>query len=151
MNGEVSYGRYEKPMHIMLGFFSDFKEPNTILLDGDKRSLHELATILLALENPNAPILHIHRLAFVTPVGNIALSAYPVGKEYGIRRVNKFQPHFTWELSEEGWLEAGEKILDVANSSEGHAWIESQGADDAVLLVSLGEYGQQWWKMNSLT
>jgi hypothetical protein len=138
-------------MNITLGFFSDFKEPNTILLDGDNKNLNELATILFTLENPKTPIVHIHRLSFVTPVGDITLSAFPVGKEYGIRRVNKLQPHFTWELSEEGWLEAGEKILNVANSNDGHAWIESQGANDAVILVSLGEYGPQWWEMYGLT
>ena len=132
-------------MNIILGFFSNFLECNTILLDGDKLAFESLAKMLMVLEDPNAAPVHIHHLSFISPMGGIKLTALPIGKESGIRRSEKLHPHFTWELSEEGWLEVAEKILHLANSNNGHTWIESQGSDDALILASLGEYGQQWW------
>lgn len=130
----------------MLGFFSDFFEPNTILLTGDKGALEAIAANLSSLEDPTAQKLDIHLLSFITSFGDIKLVAFPVGRELGIRRTDPLKPHFSWQLSEEGWLEVAEKIWQVANCSSCHTWIESQGADDAVLLVSRGEYNQVWWR-----
>lgn len=134
-----------------LGFFEDFLGADTILIDGDQGALAALATELKKLENPAAELLRIHELPYVEARGALQLTAFPVDRELGVRRRHADWPCFTWRHSEEGWLEAAEKIEAVALGRGGHAWLECIGVEDAVVMVSSGEYGVEWWRRHAIT
>jgi len=132
-------------MHARLGFFENFLGADTILIDGDREALSALATQLKELDNPAAELLRIHALPYMEVRGRVELTAFPVDRELGVRRRHADWLCFTWRHSEEGWLEAAEKIEAVALGRGGHAWLECIGVEDAVVMVSQGEYGSEWW------
>jgi hypothetical protein len=38
-----------------------------------------------------------------------------------------------------------EKAAAVATGGRGHAWLDARAAEDAVVMVSAGEYDDDWW------
>lgn len=136
-------------MIMRVGFFKDFLGSDTILVDGDVAALQAFADVLRRLELPGALAVKIHRLPFVCACHGIELNAQPVGRELGIRRTKKNLPCFSWHHSEEGWLEAAEKIEKVARSGGGHNWLECIGVEDAHVLVCADEYGEDWWQRHA--
>lgn len=132
-------------MLIRMGFFENFNGSDVILLDGGPAAFRSLATFLKELENPGAVSLHIHALPFVEPSGGTQLVAYAVSQELGVRRTNAERPEFSWQLSREGWLEAAEKIERLAGSGHGHQYLSAMTSEDAIVFVSIDEYGDSWW------
>jgi hypothetical protein len=134
-------------MYVRIGYFEGFQGQNTILISGDQDGLLQLANELRRLEEIGCPRLEVHRLPFVRAYRGVELAACPVGKERGIRTVERAgkSPRFTWEHSAEGWLEAAEKIVPVAENG-GHAYLVCIGPKDAVVMVSSGEYDERIWE-----
>lgn len=137
-------------MLIRMGFFENFKGSDVILLDGDSLAILKLAELLRGLEGRHSVVLPIHELQFVAAYQGVQLIAHPVSKERGVRRSHPQNPCFTWEHSEEGWLEASEKIEQLAHSAHGHQWLGSVGTADATVFVSLNEYGDQLWSQHAM-
>lgn len=134
-------------MYLYVGYFERFLGRKAILISGNRDGLRKLAGRLRSLENPRAEPLEVHELPFVQPHGGIELTAYPVDAERGVRRAvpGGLEPRFTWHYSQEGWLEAAEKIEPVADHG-GHQYLECIGVEDATIIVSSGEYDEGWWK-----
>ena len=128
-----------------MGYFSQFYGDDTILLAGDPPALRELAVLLRGLESRHACPVEVHTLSFVTAFQGVELTAFPVGRELGVRRIGPKGPRFGWYHSEEGWLEAAEKIERIVESGKGHNWLDCIGVEDARLMVSLNEYSYDWW------
>lgn len=135
-------------MLLRLGYFEEFLCGNVILLAGDVGSLKFLADSLRRLENSNAQPIEIHRIPFCKCYGDVQLTALPVTKELGIRRRPESTAYFSWQHSEEGWLEAAEKIDELVLQQCGHQFLECVGAEDATVIVSLGEYDDGWWEQH---
>jgi hypothetical protein len=137
----------DEEMRVDMGYFGDFSDHGpTILIDGDAAGLLALAEGLRGLELSDAEPIAIHCLPFVTTHNGIELIAHPVGCELGVRTAGLAPAHFSWNHSEEGWLEAAEKIEIVAKSNGGHNWLGCIGLEDARVLVTMNEYGQAWWR-----
>lgn len=133
-------------MLIRIGHFDNFKGCNAILVAGDTVALQTLADALRQLETATAQPVKIHELPFVQCYGDIQLTAYPVSTDQGLRRSHEKRTHFSWHHSEEGWLEAAEKIKIVVNGSGcGHNYLDCIGVEDATVIVSLNEYDYAWW------
>jgi hypothetical protein len=63
-----------------------------------------------------------------------------------MKRDSSKSTRFLWRRSEEGWLEAAEKIDDVAFSKSAcHNWLDSIALEDIQVMVSKGEYDERWW------
>lgn len=131
--------------HVRLGYFENFKGTDTILLCGDGEGLQRLAKHLRTLEDANADPVNLHLLPFVQVHGGIELTAYPVDRELGIRRTG-LGSRFAWHHSQEGWLESAEKIEAVVRGGGGHGYLGETPAGDAVVVVSKGEYDEDWWE-----
>jgi hypothetical protein len=130
-----------------MAYVEDFDGDNAILLSGDSQSLQQLSATLRKLENSTAASLQIHALPFVKAYRGVELTAFSVDEELGVRRTDEVFPHFSWHHSEEGWLEAAELIDGVVSGGgNGHNWLASMAPEDACVLVSLGEYDDDWWR-----
>jgi len=134
-------------MRVRMGYFENFKSTNTILVSGDEEGLQRLAGVLRSLEDTNARPVELHLLSFAEVHGGIELTAYPVDREIGVRRVGSAL-YFRWHHSAEGWLESAEKIEAVARGSGGHCYLGATPAGDAVVMVSKGEYDESWWELS---
>ena len=132
-------------MHLRIGYFEGFKRANTILVCGDEDGLQRLADRLRPLEDPNAEAVNLHLLPFVQVYGGISLTAYPVDRGLGVRRICSASC-FAWHYCEEGSLESAEKIEAVARGSGGHCYLGEAPAGDAVVMVSKGECDENWWE-----
>jgi hypothetical protein len=134
-------------MHLDIGYFESFLGTKAILISGDRDGLLALADRLRALEDPRAEPVEVHKLPYAQAHWGIELTAYPVDVERGVRRVNPSgsEPRFSWHYSEEGWLEAAEKIEPVADAGGGHCYLECLGVEDATVIVS-DEYDDAWWR-----
>jgi hypothetical protein len=133
-------------MRVDMGYLGDFGDHGpTILIDGDGAGLLALAERLRGLELSDAEPVGIHCLPFVTTHNVMELTAHPVGRELGVRIAGLAPGHFSWNHSEEGWLEAAEKIELLANNGGGHNWLGCIGPEDACVLVTMNEYGQAFW------
>ena len=129
---------------IRLGYFENFKGANTILICGDADGLQRLADNLRPLEDVNAEPVNLHLLPFVQVHGKVELTAHPVDRELGVRRIGP--SCFEWHHSHEGWLESVVKIEAVVRDSGGHCYLGESPAGDAVVMVSQGEYNEGWWR-----
>jgi hypothetical protein len=130
---------------LRIGYFKNFKGADTLLVCGDEQALQQLADRLRFLENPDASPLNLHQLSFVQVHRGVQLTAYPVDRELGVRRTASASC-FSWHHSQEGWLEATEKIEAVARGSAGHCYLGEHPARDAAIMVSKGEYDDAWWE-----
>jgi hypothetical protein len=108
-------------MLLHLGYFENFKGANTILVCGDGDGLQRLAEHLRSLEDPNTEPMNLHLLPFVQVYGGVSMTAHPVNRELGVRRIGSAFC-FAWHHSQEGWLESAEKIEVVARGSGGHCY-----------------------------
>jgi hypothetical protein len=135
-------------MHIRLGYFENFKGADTILVCGDEDGLQWLADNLRTLEDSNAKPVNLHLLPFAQVCQGVQLTANPVDREFGVRRIGA-EPSFSWHHSEEGWLESAEKIEVVARGSHGHCYLGETAAGEARVMVSKDEYDEAWWEDHS--
>jgi len=134
-------------MQVRAGCFKNFKGRHAILLDGDAQAFRHLANTLRSLEKPGSQPVELHSLPYWFSYNHVKITAYPSSHERGIRNLAPGLAHFSWEHSEEGWLEAAEKIEGlIKGRGVGHQWLSSIGFEDAVVMVSIGEYNDQWWK-----
>jgi hypothetical protein len=130
---------------VRLGYFEDFKGASTILVCGDGDGPQRLADHLRPLEDTNAEPANLHLLPFVQVYGGVFLTAYPVGRELGVRRVGS-AACFELHHFQEGWLESAEKIEVVARGNGGHCYLGESPASDAIVMVSKSEYDEAWWE-----
>lgn len=132
-------------MYVRLGYFEDFKGASTILVCGGGDGLQRLADHLPPLEDPNTEPVNLHLLPFVQAFGGVSLTAYPVDRELGVRRIGSVAC-FEWHHFQEGWLESAEKIEVIARGNAGHCYLGESPASDAIVMVSKGEYDEAWWE-----
>ena len=137
-------------MRVQMGYFENVKSANTIIVSGDEDGLQGLASVLRTLEDANARPVELHLLPFAEVHGDVELTAYPVDREMGVRRLDSALC-FHWHHSAEGWLESAEKIEAVARGSGGHCYLGATPAGDAVVMVSKGEYDESWWERQGVT
>ena len=116
-------------------------------LQGEFRKLQECFRNLASNQRP----LEIHSLSFIQPFGDIRLIASCSGsmleplaeKAQGLRKVDDVNGHeFNWLRTAEGWEYLADLIDGLVTSSNpGHQYLSNYPTEDAILVVSKGEYG----------
>ncbi len=95
----------------------------------------------------------LHEKSFVAAFGGTALTLLSTGSsdstnrgfQQGVRRVvNTTTPVFQWMRSTEGWDYLAELIEPLATRvSSGHQYLTRYPDEDAIVVVSQGEYGDE--------
>jgi hypothetical protein len=121
---------------IRIGLFSNFKGADTVLVDGSPSDIEALGRSLS--EVASGKPFPLHEAAVVAPGHTVRLVAASDLPEAGA---------LWWKCSNEGIETIKGKLDPLAMGSSGHQYFELE--DTAVqLMVSVGEYGQEWWKKN---
>ena len=118
-------------------------------LTGDFQSLQQLFRSLSQCRK----LVEIHRQPFIRAYGGIQLVASCTGamfqrwqgKPQGLRRrPSDAGPAFEWLRTQEGWDYLAE-LLDglVKATSAGHQYLSAYPREDAIVVVSKGEYGDE--------
>lgn len=117
-------------------------------LDADFRSLREL---FARLSRTSGEPCELHEQPFVAPFGGTRICLATTGPMFeqkrstrqGIQRVkDACGPVFVWHRTAEGWDYLA-KLIDplVAGTAPGHQYLTLYPGEDAIVVVSKGEYG----------
>ena len=130
---------------VRLGYFEGFKSGNTLLLDGDQEGLQQLGETLQQLASGGAEAVALHSLPFVEAHHGVRLVARVAPRDTGT--LQGAGTEFEWKRTSSGWEEAAEKVAVISQSRCGHHYLDAF-KDEVTVMVSLGEYGSQWWDKN---
>src|SRR5438094_948840 len=126
---------------------------DTILIGADDtQDVEELMALLRPLTVPDAPSVELHRRLAMGPMRPVRLTAYLDDADDGIRQRPKQAgvPVFDWLRSREGWLDVLAKLETLVASEAGHHFLDNFAeTDDAVVMVSKGEYPNDWWRWHA--
>lgn len=120
---------------LWLGRFSNFKGADTVLLDCSAEGIAQLVSCLRSMTGtPRA----IHAISNVMPGRQTKLfaSAAPIPNEN------------TLVIDEEALADIAGKLLGLAKAGSGHQYFDIVGPS-TTLLVSIGEYGEEWWRAHA--
>jgi hypothetical protein len=116
--------------------------------DVDFRPLQEVFQALSQIKGP----FEIDKLDFIVPFGGTRIVAScsgsmfkgPFGKPQGIQRAGGSENAFVWQKTAEGWDYLAELIAPLVScSSSGHQYLSSYPSEDAIVVLSRGEYGDE--------
>ena len=125
-------------MTLQLGFFTDFKWSDSVLLTGTPSDIENLSSVLgQFIESPEQQ-LPIHKLATIAPSHPVQLFAQRISQKL-------VSPNFTWLCTHESLPDIQAKLLALVHSSNGHQYFDLEGSD-VQLIVSVGEYSDSWWQ-----
>ena len=123
-----------------LGYFTDFKsEPHLVLLSGVSAEFALLRRGLAALSPDDA--VAVHDLKGVNSLHGTTLDIRLSSRDRITRAVAS---SFEWELTADALEESLDKIESL--SSQGHQYFDCHPSDDAVIMMSVGEYDDSWWE-----
>ncbi len=128
--------------HVHIGFFKDFKESDTLLIEGDSEGLRSLALAIRKLATSrNIEVVAIQDLPFVEVHHGLQVLAYRVSGDDGAR----FQHAgvLAWRRSAAGWQQVADKIDALCEPTAGHHYLDD--LSDVTVQASTGEYGAAWW------
>lgn len=128
---------------VRLGYFEDFKSSNTLLMEADAVGLRALAQTFRSLAAGDDSTVAIHQLPFLEVHHGVRLTAQRAPRDRGVRQIG-VENIFAWERTEDGWLDAAEKVEVLIHHDFGHHYLEGD-TDEVVVQVSKGEYGDDWW------
>jgi hypothetical protein len=121
---------------LRLGFFTDFTDP-TLLLSGTAPAMLKLSNALEEFLGSGRAELPVHELASVS-------QKHPA-RLYVMRAPAQRPDAFCWSCSEANFQEVREMLVTLANGETGHQYFDLVDAS-ADLVVSVGEYSDQWWR-----
>jgi hypothetical protein len=121
---------------LRLGFFADFTDP-TLLVSGTAPAMIKLSHALEEFVGSGRAELPVHELASVS-------QKHPA-RLYVTRAPAQRSDAFCWSCSEATFQEVREMLVTLANCETGHQYFDLVGAS-AGLVISVGEYGDQWWR-----
>ncbi|HSG73314.1 MAG TPA: hypothetical protein VLA12_23055 [Planctomycetaceae bacterium] len=92
---------------------------------------------------PADDILSIHELEGVKPVGDLHLEIRITARTRISRRG---LASFEWEMNSDMLEESLEKIDPLCSDRDPcHQYFDCHPSDDAVIMMSVGEYDELWW------
>jgi len=133
--------------HLRVAFFNDFNGSDTVLFAGNRNGMELLSWIARELAAGKTSIDLLTHRGVVTLFG-MELTAYLDASDVGLRRRKPTGLDFAWVRDADGWLEVAEKVdaLRDSQSGSGHAYLNAaHRGEPAVLMVSVGEYDEEWW------
>lgn len=137
--------------NLNLAFYDASDGPRIMLFGPLNGCFEKLQELFRTLSQCSGPV-QIHRLPFITVYGDLRLIAScsgsmfkPGGKIQGLRK--EPSPHgqeFHWRRTAEGWDYLAELIDGLVRSSTpGHQYLSAYPKEDAIVVVSKGEYGDE--------
>ena len=128
-------------MTLRIGFFTDFKWADSVLLSGTPNDIETLSSELSKFVVSNEQQFPIHSLASISNRYPAMLFAKREAQEP--QASNPMQ--FSWLCSSNALPDIQDKLLSLVHSSNGHQYFDLQGSDSQ-LIVSVGEYSDSWWQ-----
>ena len=128
-------------MTLRLGFFTDFKWADSVILSGSPDDIQSLSFELGKFVVSSKQELPIHNLASVS-------NRYPAmlhvrQEKHHSQKSNLMQ--FTWLCSSLVLPDIHVKLLALTHAGNGHQYFDLQGTD-LQLIVSVGEHSDAWWQ-----
>ena len=128
-------------MTLRLGFFADFKGSDLVLLAGASSDVENLSLALVKFAESNGRQFAIHNLASIAPRHQTQLFVHHTAQE--TRHLVPAQ--FSWLCTSSSMPDIQTKLLELVHSSNGHQYFDLEGSDTQ-LIVSIGEYNDDWWQ-----
>ena len=130
---------------VRIGFFEDFKSSDTLLLDGDKEGLEQLAQAMRELARGGKESISFHLLPFVEIHHGVRLFASLSAEDLGTRQ--RGMSEFEWKRTKSGWEETADKVGVISQCQQGHHYLDAE-KDEVTVMVSSIEYGKEWWALH---
>jgi hypothetical protein len=124
-------------MNLRLGYFSDFKGADTVLLEGTADGIRRLCSRIKEFAASSETELSIHSLSAVSANHPVMLFASRSAAGQG--------SGYCWLCSQKELNSIEEKLSALVTLENRHQYFELVGSP-AQLIVSIGEYGEKWWK-----
>jgi len=132
-------------MTLRLGFFSDFEGEDTVLLAGSTSDISGLCSTIHGFLLSDESVLAVHELTCVSPSRPAAIYLTKNSDE----ATTEEGKGFVWACATpEAALAVEEKLIPLATANVGHQYFELANSG-AQLMVSAGEYEDEWWKSNA--
>ena len=129
---------------VRLGYFAAFKSRDTLLMESDAAGLVKLAALLREIAAGERGSLDLHDLPLFVVHGAVRVTTARTEQDCGTRRINP-GTSFAWERSAPGWHLAADMLGSLAEpGGPCHQYLDAD-ADEVVVQVSKGEYGDAWW------
>jgi hypothetical protein len=126
-------------MSLRLGYFQEFKGSDMVALSCEPDEVNALRALLSdAMAHGRA--VAIHDLAQVSGRHPARLFVCPTAAALQPGRGD-----FVWRLSQSEFLDVDSKLEALEDSNVGHQYFTLPGTR-ATLMVSVGEYSDQWWQ-----
>lgn len=129
---------------IDIGFIPEWDSDPTLLVLGTRHSLAQFSTRISAHGTSKADSVHLTRLPHVRVHGDVSwtLVRTTARRARGLTLVDGCSgTTFDWLLDDEAMKEVAEKLASLAEShGPGHQYLTTFATEDAVVIVSKGEY-----------
>jgi hypothetical protein len=142
----------ETSCNLNLAFYDASDGPRIMIFGPLNGCFEKLQEVFRTLSQCGGPV-EIHHLPFIKAHGGLRLVAsctgsifkQPGGKIQGLReKPSPYGRHFEWQRTAEGWDYLAELIDGLVRSSTpGHQYLSAYPKEDAIVVVSKGEYGDE--------
>jgi len=149
-----------KTHKLNLAYYNASDGPRIMLFGPMEADFQSLQTLFRSLSQSKATI-QLHCLPFIQAFDHIRLHldcSGPIfqsgqGKPQGVRRIGSSEgEEFAWRRTDEGWDYLAELIDGLVRSSgPGHQYLSSYPNEDAIVVLSKGEYGDDVLKQTTQT
>jgi hypothetical protein len=131
---------------LRLAFYDGSDGPRVMifgLLDADFVALQEL---FIELSQTPGMSCNLEQQPFFAAFGGVSVliscSGPTMFSNQGIRRIQQESPVFKWQRTAEGWDYLAELVGSLVTSTTAcHQYLTSYPSEDAIVVVSKGEYG----------
>jgi hypothetical protein len=135
---------------LRLAFYEASDGPRIMIfgpLDADFAALQKL---FVQLSQSRGMSCKLEEQSFIVAFGGLSVEASCLGPMFsdkrstveGIRRIQESEPVFEWQQTAEEWDHLSELIDGLmASTLAGHQYLTSYPSEDAIVVVSKGEYG----------
>ncbi|RCS44651.1 hypothetical protein DTL42_17160 [Bremerella cremea] len=140
------------PQKVRLAYYESGDGPRIMLFGPSQVELQALQDCFSRLSKDENSI-DLHEQPFVHIAGDIQLRLQSVGSAFGkknpctlpgLRRNPEHSNSFIWTRTGEGWDYLAELIdSSVRAVTPGHQYLTSYPSEDAIVVVSKGEYGDE--------
>jgi|GEM_PF-916393 len=136
-----------------LGYFPGYKnEYMMIVFSGNLNHIKKLQSLFMDLANGLSDEVRIDKLDFIEAYSNIKIIAKVVTGESFII-FNSQDGIFYWGAKKSDWDDYAWWISCFEQHSDnqsGHQYLETEKYDNILIMISKGEYSDEWWEEHSM-
>lgn len=138
---------------LRLAYYDASDGPRVMIFGPLHAEFGALQELFMRLGTRSVSRCELHKQPFIAPFGGVEITLASSGSMFakthrgfqGIRRVRDARaPVFEWRRTEEGWDYLAKLIEPiVTESTAGHQYLTAYPGEDAIVVVSKGEYGDE--------